>query len=172
MSEADRQATTGSDEARREPAPAAGEAGRSAPISRFVTRRRMEFADTDVGGIVHFSRFFVFMETAEHELLRALGTSVHVKDEAGRVIGWPRVEASCEYLSPARFEEELEIEVEVARKGEKSMTYRFTFRIGARVVARGTITSVCCVLNDPAGLLAIPLPEVVARGVVQAASSE
>ena len=38
----------------------------------FRTRRRVEFVDTDMGGIVHFSRFFVFMETAEHEFLEAL----------------------------------------------------------------------------------------------------
>ena len=36
----------------------------------------MEFADTDMGGIVHFSRFFVFMETAEHEFLRSLGADI------------------------------------------------------------------------------------------------
>ena len=42
------------------------------PIHEIRTRRRVEFADTDMGGSVHFSRFFVFMETAEHEFLRAL----------------------------------------------------------------------------------------------------
>ena len=44
--------------------------------SEFQTRRKIEFSDTDMAGIVHFSRFFIFMETAEHEFLRSLGTSV------------------------------------------------------------------------------------------------
>ena len=74
----------------------------SFPLSEFRTRRRIEFADTDMGGLVHFSRFFVFMETAEHELLAALGATIHMTLEDGRTIGWPRVAASCEYLSPVR----------------------------------------------------------------------
>ena len=69
---------------------------------RFSTRRRVEFADTDTGGIVHFSRFFVFMETAEHEFLRSLGTEVHF-DHDGETVGWPRVDANCTYRKPARF---------------------------------------------------------------------
>jgi acyl-CoA thioester hydrolase len=35
--------------------------------SEFHATRRIEFPDTDMAGIVHFSRFFVFMEAAEHE---------------------------------------------------------------------------------------------------------
>ncbi|MHC4772214.1 MAG: acyl-CoA thioesterase, partial [Planctomycetota bacterium] len=30
--------------------------------------RRVEFHDTDMAGIVHFTAYFRFMETAEHEL--------------------------------------------------------------------------------------------------------
>ncbi len=59
-------------------------------MHEFRTSRRMEFVDTDMGGIVHFSRFFVFMETAEHQFLDAVGTSV-VLEIDGDQIGWPRV---------------------------------------------------------------------------------
>ena len=65
----------------------------AAPI--FVHRRRVEFADTDVGGIVHFSRFLVFMETAEHEMLRGRGLSVHLED-GGRTIGWEIADQAVE----------------------------------------------------------------------------
>ena len=37
--------------------------------TEYRTKRKIEFADTDMAGIVHFTRFFVFMETAEHELV-------------------------------------------------------------------------------------------------------
>ena len=113
------------------------------PVSEFRTRRRVEFADTDMAGIVHFARFFVFMETAEHEFLRSLGTVIHSETD-GRELGWPRVAASCDYESPARFGDELDILVRVARKGRRSMTYDFEFRIGDRRVARGRMSSVCC----------------------------
>lgn len=136
-------------------------------LSEFRTRRRIEFSDTDVGGIAHFSRFFVFMETAEHEFLRALGTSVHV-DVDGQKIGWPRVSATCEYLSPARFEDVLDIHVKVLRKGAKSMTYGFEISRDGTPVARGQLTSVCCVLNDPAGVRSIPIPGFLAERLEEA----
>lgn len=138
------------------------------PLTEFRTTRRVEFADTDLGGIVHFARFFVFMETAEHELMRALGTSVHVTDADGRVIGWPRVEARCEYLAPVHFGDVVEIVLRVARKGARSMTYDAEFFARGRMCARGRMTSVCCVLNDPGGLKPIPIPEPLASGLAPA----
>ena len=38
--------------------------------------RRVEFCDTDMAGIVHYSNFFRYMEVAEHEFFRSLGFSV------------------------------------------------------------------------------------------------
>lgn len=139
---------------------------RPEPLSRFTTTRRIEFADTDMGGIVHFARFFVFLETAEHEFLEAVGTTVHHRRD-GHEIGWPRVSASLEYASPARFGDELTIELRVARKGEKSLTYDFTVRIGERQVATGRMSSVCCILDDPSGLRAIPIPAEIAERIAE-----
>ncbi|MEM7350656.1 MAG: thioesterase family protein [Acidobacteriota bacterium] len=109
------------------------------------TQRRIEFADTDMAGIVHFARFFIFMETAEHEFLRALGTPVHFPHE-GNEVGWPRIAASCEYRSPARLGDVLDIHLQVKRKGRRAMTYAVTFRCGERLVAEGEISSIFCAL--------------------------
>ncbi len=133
-------------------------------MTEYRTRRRVEFADTDLSGLVHFSRFFVFMETAEHEFLRSLGAEVHMEHE-GHEIGWPRVKATCEYLSPIGFGDEIEIVVAVARKGSKSMTYRFEFLKGETKVARGEITAVCCVLDEGSGIRAIEVPPLIADQV-------
>ena len=133
------------------------------PSNHFKIARRIEFADTDVSGIVHFSRFFVFMETAEHEFLRSLGTSVHLEDE-GRQIGWPRVEASCKYVAPAHFGDVIDIEVNIARRGKKSMSYSFLFLKDDETIAEGKMTSVCCVL-DGGRLEAIQIPAVIAQKI-------
>jgi len=133
-------------------------------MHEFTTQRKIEFADTDMGGIVHFSRYFVFMETAEHRFLEALGTSVAL-DLDGRRIGWPRVAATCEYKSPARFGDLLDISVRVARKGEKSMTYDFSFAIDGRETATGRMTSVCCVLEPGEQVRAIPIPPAIAAKI-------
>jgi 4-hydroxybenzoyl-CoA thioesterase/acyl-CoA thioester hydrolase len=127
----------------------------------FKTQRRIEFADTDMGGITHFSRYFVFMETAEHQFLEAVGSSVALEVD-GKQVGWPRVAASCEYKRPARFGEVIDIDVRVSRKGEKSMTYEFTFSREGVELATGRMTSVCCVLDPSEEVRAIPIPPFIA----------
>jgi acyl-CoA thioester hydrolase len=110
---------------------------------RFTTQRRVEFRDTDAAGFVHFSAFFVYMEQAEHELLRARGLSVLCRDDEGE-ISWPRVSASCDYRNPARFEDLLDVQVAIERIGQKSITYRFRFERDGREIAAGCTTVVCC----------------------------
>ena len=126
----------------------------------FTARRKVEFADTDMGGIVHFSKYFVFMETAEHEFLEALGSNVVLWRE-GRQISWPRVSVTCEYGSPMRFGDQVEIQVQVRRKGTKSMTYDFRFVRDGEQLAKGSMTSVCCEVGSD-GLRAIPIPDEIA----------
>ena len=133
----------------------------------FHTKRKIEFADTDQAGICHFARFFVFMETAEHEFLNSLGTSVSTELE-GNKIGWPRLAASCEYLSPARFEDVLDIHLRVVRKGTKSITYKFIFSRDGAVIARGQMTSACCICNPGQPLTAIPIPPSLAMQIQEA----
>lgn len=129
--------------------------------SEFHTTRRVEFSDTDMAGIVHFSRFFVFMEAAEHAFLRSLGTSVSTEWD-GNKIGWPRLEATCTYLSPAVFEDVLDIHLKVIRKGTKSVTYRFDFFRGETAIARGELSTVCCICNPDEKIRSIPIPDFIA----------
>jgi YbgC/YbaW family acyl-CoA thioester hydrolase len=132
--------------------------------TEFHTKRRIEFSDVDLAGFVHFSRFFVFMETAEHEFLRSLGTSVHMIVD-GKEIGWPRLSASCDYLNPVRFEDEIDIHLVVARKGKKSMTYKFTFTRKDQEVAKGEISSACCLVDPVEGFRTIPIPQEIASQI-------
>ena len=94
--------------------------------TEYRTKRKIEFVDTDMAGIVHFTRFFVFMETAEHEFLRSLGTSV-ATEWNGDKIGWPRLAASCEYLSPLRFEDEVRHSPPSYQKGDEIAHLRISF---------------------------------------------
>ncbi|HEX5720928.1 MAG TPA: thioesterase family protein [Thermoanaerobaculia bacterium] len=137
----------------------------------YHARRRIEFVDTDMGGIVHFSRFYVFMEQTEHAFLRSLGANPgSFRDSEGHSIGWPRVAASCEFLSPARFGDELDIHLRVLRKGTSSLTYGYDIRLGERAVARGQVTTVYCQMDAPGGMKAVPIPPEVAGLIGQAPS--
>lgn len=132
--------------------------------TEFQTKRKIEFSDTDMAGIVHFSRFFIFMETAEHEFLRSLGTSV-ATEWNGDKIGWPRLTASCEYLSPLRYEDEVDIHLCVTNIGTKSITYQFHFTLEGKDIARGQLTTVCCITNPGEKIQAIPIPEFISSQI-------
>ena len=139
--------------------------------TEFTTTRRMEFADTDMAGIVHFSRYTVFMETAEHEFLRSIGTDIHF-DMDGDTVSWPRVSVSCDYLRPSYYGDVLQIAVAVTRRGAKSVTYGLTFRRDGEDVAKGSITAVCCVCNHGEPLRSIAIPDEIAARLDAIAAAE
>ncbi len=130
----------------------------------FKLTRQVEFSDTDVAGMMHFSNFFRFMEAAEHAFFRSLGTSIHV---AGSGLGWPRVHADCDFKHPLRFEDVVEICLLVCEKKKKSLVYTFIFRKlneqPAREVARGTLAVACVKRDKPGGkMTGIPIPKAIA----------
>lgn len=123
----------------------------------FRYQRRVEFCETDAAGIAHFSAFFQYMEQAEHDLLRHVGTSVVSEDEDG-TISWPRVSASCDYTGSVRFEDVMDVVVRVARLGAKSVTYEFEFLLKGETVALGKMTTVCCRIQHDAPPESTPIP--------------
>lgn len=131
----------------------------------FKAIRRVEFSETDMAGIVHYSNFFRYMETAEHGFFRSLGHSV-VMDQFEPPLGWPRVRAECEYRLPLRFEDEVEIHMLVTEKKSKSLTYLFKFRkLNGREpveVARGSLTVVCVTKSAEGKFAATAIPKVFA----------
>ncbi|MCX8091869.1 MAG: acyl-CoA thioesterase [Verrucomicrobiae bacterium] len=130
----------------------------------FRIVRRVEFSDTDMAGIVHYSNFFRYMEAAEHAFFRSLGLSI-VTRQVEPPVGWPRVHAECDFLEPLRFEDEVEVHLLVAEKKPRSLTYQFRFRkLNAAPpveVARGRIT-VVCVTQRQGRMRATPIPKLIA----------
>ena len=136
----------------------------------FHTSRMVEFSDTDMAGIMHFSAFFRYMEAAEHELLRSFGFSVYTEIDDD-VVSFPRVAAKCDFHSPARREDVLDIDVTVSRVGTKSVTYGFAFSQHGRRVATGEMTSVCCRVPHGKPPVSIPIPGAIATKLRELASS-
>ncbi len=132
----------------------------------FKVSRRVEFAETDMAGIVHFSNFFRFMETVECAFYRSLGFSVILRDTLPP-LGLPRVHASCDYQRPLRFEDVVEMHLLVQRIKTRSVTYQIRFRRlepgPAEEVAVGHITAVCVRHETDGRLAAVPFPEHLAR---------
>jgi acyl-CoA thioester hydrolase len=132
------------------------------PAHRHVHRELVQFSDTDMAGIMHFANFFRFMERAEHAFFRSLGFSIMdssvPRDER---VGWPRVHASCDYLAPLRFEDEVEIEVLVEEIRKRSLRYVFRVRkLDGTLAAEGRIAIVCVRKDRATGQMkAVEIPE-------------
>lgn len=139
----------------------------------FLHRLRAEFADTDMAGIVHFANLLRYMEAGEHAFLRALGLSVFLEHE-GRSLSFPRTKVTCEFHSPVRFEDEVDVRVWIKELGKKSLTFGFELSVGDRPAARGEIVAVCCQIEPAGKIRSIPIPEPIAaklrRGVVAPAA--
>ena len=131
----------------------------------FKITRRVEFSETDMAGIMHYSNFFRFMETAEHGFYRSLGFSV-VLAHYNPPLGFPRVHAECDFKRPLRFEDLVEVHLLVQEKKSKSMTYCFRFKnvsaSPAEEVARGSVTIVCVAQHPSGKLSAVPIPQEIA----------
>lgn len=109
--------------------------------------RRVQFSETDVAGLVHFSNFFRYFEDAEHALWRAAGLSIHAEQSP---IGWPRVAASCQYHRPLRFEQEFEIAVQISEMTTRTIAYAGEITSNGERIATGS-WKIACVSRLPDG---------------------
>ncbi len=125
---------------------------------QFQFRRRIEFAETDMAGIVHFSNFYRYMEQTEHEFFRSLDLSLMLPQPDGSIIGWPRVSASCSFKAPAYYNDFLDLTLRVERRGVKSLTYRFDMTRGDTLIAVGQMKTVCCRFRPGQPLESIEIP--------------
>ena len=144
--------------------------------SQYTHTHRVEFSETDMAGIGHFSNFFRWMEMTEHAFLRSLGASVHGQlssEQGGASYGFARVHAECDYRRPVRFEDVLRIELRVEAKSSKSLEYGFAFSLpegeDPSPLANGRMKVVCVSFDSTGGLCASDLPLPIAD-LVQAAT--
>lgn len=128
-------------------------------MPQFVMQRRVQFSETDMAGIVHFANFFRWMEEAEHEFFRSLGISIVTPLPTGATLGWPRVSCSCNYSAPARYDNLVEVQLDVERIGLRSVSYVVEFQIDGARIASGRMKSACCICGLDGSLTSVDLPQ-------------
>jgi acyl-CoA thioester hydrolase len=133
------------------------------PLNRHTLKDRVQFVDTDMAGIVHFSTFFRYMERVEHDFFRSLGLSIWedpTREPVAERVGWPRVHASCDYRMPLRFEEEFTMELLVEKLKTRSLSYRIRFWRGEDLCAEGKLIAACVQKDAEAshGMKAVAIP--------------
>jgi acyl-CoA thioester hydrolase len=129
----------------------------------YIGERRVEWVDTDSAGIVHFTSFLRYVESVEHAFWRSIGLSCHM-GEGDEQHGWPRLSVSCDYTKPVRFEQLLNVGIQVLRVGNTTLQYGFWIfddkGIEDGLVAVGELT-IIHVGMDPGsgGINKLPIPE-------------
>lgn len=128
-------------------------------MAPFAVRFPVRFADVDHAGIVYYPVFYHYFHVAFEELFRQrMGAQAYVELLDQRRIGFPAVSTRCSHRAPLRFGDEVEVELVIARIGEKSMTFRYAARRGAdgELAAEGEVV---CAIVDLAQFRSVPLPE-------------
>lgn len=142
---------------------------------QHTSTRRIEFSETDMAGLVHFSNFFKYMETAERDFFEAAGVDL-INNRAGELVGWPRARAECKFSAPVRFGDTIDIHLAV--KAVKDRSIDFQYRIfrhltegGREQVAKGHMTTVFTRLDEQGQLQSSELTEAIREKITEAPAS-
>jgi len=137
-----------------------------------TSRRKIEFSETDMAGLVHFSNFFRYMEIAERDFFEEAGVDL-VRTEPEDVVGWPRARADCKFSAPVRFGDTIDVHLAVKAVKDRSIEYQFRlFRReadGGRTQAgKGAMATVLTRLGAEGELRSVELPAHVRERIVPA----
>jgi YbgC/YbaW family acyl-CoA thioester hydrolase len=127
------------------------------PVSEHHYHRRVQFAETDMAGVVHFSCIARYMEEAEHALWREAGLSISPADG---ITGYPRVAVSIDFKAPLYFEDEFDVHVRIEAISRRTIRYSHTIRRADTLIATGSMTA-ACVQKVPPPMRAIEIPAAV-----------
>lgn len=133
-------------------------------VSEFSLTRTVEFVETDMAGIMHFSNFFRWMEACETGFYRSLGLPL-VSFAPGQVVGWPRVAAKCDFRAPLRFGDTVEVRLYVKEIRTRAIVFLFQFRklvkgkLEPDVLAQGELVAVCVTSDAQGRMSAQPIPQ-------------
>lgn len=124
----------------------------------------VRFSDVDHAGIVYYPRFLHYFHVCFEEFFRArMGARAYVELLDDRRIGFPSVKCGCEFESPLRFGDTMEIEMSVERLGGKSVTFVYEiFRLDdgdGKGRTRAAYGSNVCAIVDLNRFRAVALPD-------------
>ncbi|MFO1492871.1 MAG: hypothetical protein U1F87_18620 [Kiritimatiellia bacterium] len=113
---------------------------------------------TDMAGIAHFARYFLWMEAAEHGSRREIGIPVRSRPWltrlalAARRLLFP-VPSAC----PLR--DQVEVALDLINVGNTSLTFRCEIWHAGEKIASGETTCVCCKAGAAGAIEKISIPE-------------
>ena len=122
----------------------------------FAWPVRVYYEDTDAAGVVYYANYLKYMERARTEWLRASGFDQIELAERYGVIFVVR-SAAIEYLAPARFNDELQVTVELIKVGAGQIDLVQRVLRGDALLAKAAV-KVACVARTTMRPTRLPQP--------------
>lgn len=133
----------------------------------FVHRLRVRYSECDQQGVVFNANYLSYYDVAVTEFWRARICLYQEMTEKGDDL--VVAESRLRFLRPARFDDEIDIAVDVHHIGTTSFVVRPQFRVGDTLVTEGEMRHV---FVDAAALTKKPIPDYVRAGLASASSPE
>jgi acyl-CoA thioester hydrolase len=88
------------------------------------TRFRVRYAETDKMGVVYYANYFVWMEIGRTDYCKSVGFSYRdmEKDDANMAVA----DATCRYMTPARYDDEILVRTTVERLSRRLITFAYS----------------------------------------------
>lgn len=123
---------------------------------------RVYYEDTDLAGVVYYANYLRFIERGRTEALRVAGIDQsRMKAEQGLVFVVRRIEA--DYLSPARFDDLLEVETSVETLRGASVDMAQQVMRGGQCLFRARVGIACMGTNGRPARLTPEVREAIKR---------
>jgi acyl-CoA thioester hydrolase len=120
----------------------------------FVHALRVRYAECDVQGVVFNAHYLAYFDVSMTELWRAAFGGYQAMLDRG--VDMVVAEAQLRFQGPARFDQELRLEVAIVRMGNTSILSRHQISHGEQPVVEGTLAHV---LVDRQTLRKTPIPD-------------
>ena len=125
-----------------------------------------------MAGLVHFSNFFKYMETAERDFFEAAGVDL-IRTKPCELVGWPRARAECKFSAPLRFRDTIDIHLAVKSVKDRAIDYQFRIfrrnKDGSRTQAgKGHMTTILAKLDESGELQSTELSDDLRKRICEA----
>ncbi|MBC8167665.1 MAG: acyl-CoA thioesterase [Bryobacteraceae bacterium] len=104
---------------------------------------RVRYAETDQMGVVYHANYLVWMEIGRVELCRSAGVRYRDMEEQDGIM-LTVVEASCRFIAPARYDDEIRVRTTVSRSTTRLLgfSYEILSADTGRILVTGSTTHI------------------------------
>ena len=100
------------------------------------SRFRVRYAETDQMGMVYYANYLIWMEVGRTDYCRECGfkyRDLEREEQAFLTVA----EATCRYLAPARYDDEIFVETQLERVRSRVVEFIYRIKCGEKLLAEG-----------------------------------